>query len=95
MYTAMLLLAMLWPFTHKQNSPVPPVPTNPPTPTITIGPEVQPGDPVVPESLCSQDVTFGWELRGPDGATGYSSESCQKAFENWKLQPAAAPLRRA
>lgn len=91
MYTAMLLLAICWPFTHKQNSPIPPVPPVTVAPIITI----QPGDPVVPESLCSQDVTFGWELRGPDGATGYSSESCQKAFENWKLQPAAAPLRRA
>lgn len=74
-----LSLILLWPF-HKHQPPAP----QPPVVYITL----PPGEPVVPDKACTHDAAFGWELRGPDGATGYSATSCQEAFEDWQKQPA-------
>jgi hypothetical protein len=78
----MLIVAFvlaIWPFHRKPETQA--------QPTITIGPQLQPGELFVPENLCEHDDAFGWSLSGPDGETGYSPESCQKAFENWKDLP--------
>lgn len=81
MYTAMLLLAICWPFTHKQNSP------KPIKPTATVeNPQII-NEPVIPEGLCGHTPEIGWDFAGPDGMVGISVESCQKAFENWNAQP--------
>jgi hypothetical protein len=77
-----LLILAIWPFHRKTQVKPPEAP-----PTIVIGPEVRPGDPVVPESICTHDPILGYELRGPDGATGYSLDSCQGAFDDWKTKP--------
>ena len=74
-----VLLIVLWPFHRHHADPQPP--------TITVGPQLQPGELVAPENLCEHDDTYGWSLSGPDGETGFSQESCQKAFENWKNLP--------
>lgn len=74
-----LLVFLMWPF-HKHPVPAP----QPPGVYIVL----PPGEPVVPEKACTQDPSFGWSIAGPDGAVGFSAESCQRAFEDWQSQPA-------
>ena len=77
-----LLTAVIWPFGHKHNQ------TPPPLPPVVIQQLPPSNEIIVPEKICEHDPSVGWFITGPDGAVGFSTESCQKAFEDWKRQPA-------
>lgn len=74
-----LLVFLMWPF-HRHHVPAPQLPT------VYI--VLSSGEPIVPEKACTQDPSYGWQIVGPDGAVGFSTESCQEAFEDWQSQPA-------
>ena len=76
---APLIAILCWPFHRHHPAP------QPPSVHYIVLP---PGEPVVPDKACTHDPSYGWSIVGPDGAVGFSADSCQGAFEDWQKQPA-------